>query len=101
MSAHWEYLTIAWQHTTNYATKAPDEEQTWESTYRISKPNAEPDTLAAADVNWTKLLNDLGADGWEMVTESIRSTVIFGQSMGWSNVGSPIQIVWQFKRLAT
>ncbi|HXD53762.1 MAG TPA: hypothetical protein VN618_03325 [Solirubrobacteraceae bacterium] len=101
MTAHWEYLTIAWQSMTNYATKTPDEAQTWESNYRISKPNAEPEVLSATDVNWTTLLNELGADGWELVTESVRKTVIFSQSMGWSNVGSPIEIVWQFKRLAT
>jgi hypothetical protein len=101
MSARWEYLIVSWQYKTNWSNKAPTEAQTWESLYRVTRPGREPETFAAENVNWSELLNELGSDGWEMVTESLRKSVIYGQSMGWSNVGSPVEIVWHFKRLAS
>lgn len=101
MSAHWEYMIVSWQYKTNYATKGVDEETTWESLYRITRPGSETETVAAGDLTWITFLNDLGADGWEMVTESLRKSIIFSQTNGWHNVASPVEIVWNFKRLAT
>ncbi len=44
------------------------------------------------------LLDELGADGWELVTERTEDTVIFREMYGLHNVGSAVGIYYTFKR---
>jgi hypothetical protein len=98
MTPRWEYLLASWQSTTNYYSKASHEAQTWESVYWLTRPDVEPEKLNG-EVKWSALLNELGAEGWEMVSESVRRSVVHAHALGWTNAGAPIEIRWTFKRL--
>jgi len=97
----WEYLLVAWNLT---ATPPSNEGETWtlEGTFHITRPGvvgvetrrydgAQPSTHAF------ELLNELGADGWELVSNIVeRSTVAPAQ--GYQTVGVPIASMQTFKR---
>lgn len=97
MSTRWEYLQVIWSSTTNFVTKKLDEFATVKEVYQILRPGKEPEDLGS-DLNWLSLLNELGADGWELVAERMQSSVVASQMYGWPDVGTPILMVWTFKR---
>ncbi len=90
-------MRVVWDHTTNYATKAPGEEQTWEVQYSIYRAAAEPERMSG-DADFLAFLNTLGADGWELISESIQNSTIVSGSGGWPDAGVPTRVVWTFKR---
>jgi len=92
MTTRWEYARLSWRHTTNWTKKAPDEPQTYEHVFWI---------IRAGDEKWEKrtdtstqaLLDELGAEGWELVTETVRETTIHDKYLGWIGVGSPVRFI--------
>jgi hypothetical protein len=47
------------------------------------------------------LMNELGAEGWELVTDApIDSVIATSHSTGWSEAGIPVLRQWLFKRSA-
>lgn len=98
MSAAWEYLLVRYTTTTNLASKAPGQPQTWKSEYGIYRPHDSEGERRPGDIVWSELLNELGNQGWELVAERIDSAVIVGESLGWYNPSLPISISWTFKR---
>jgi len=101
MRTRWEYLTVAWNLI---ATPPAVQGESWklEGALQISRPGtpgvdtrrydaASPNTLAF------DVLNELGADGWELVSHVIeRSTVAPAQ--GYETAGVPIASTQIFKR---
>jgi hypothetical protein len=96
MSTQWEYLLVLWQGP-NLATEGAGDTQKEEAGYQITRPNTKTEKVPA-DIRLSRLLNDLGAEGWELVSHTILRSVIFSKSLGWSNVGGPIEMAWTFKR---
>ncbi|MFZ1155378.1 MAG: hypothetical protein WAN93_10785, partial [Solirubrobacteraceae bacterium] len=70
MSTRWEYLFVSWQSRTNLATRDPSDAQTSESDYWLTRPNTTAEKVPA-DVKLSQLLNDLGAEGWDLVSHTI------------------------------
>jgi hypothetical protein len=97
MRTRWEYLVVEWRYSTNFASVTSSEPQTWESVYYVARAGADTETHPG-DLDWIAFVNDLGEQGWEMVSETTRLSVIVAQAQGWKDVGRPISIVWQFKR---
>src|SRR3712207_6586256 len=97
MTTRWEYLRVANIYSTNYATKQPTEAQTWEHAYWVVRPG-EGDWTRADLPGLTELFNELGAEGWELTTESVSQSVIVSRSQGWLSVGRPVQTDYWFKR---
>jgi hypothetical protein len=89
-------MQVMWTYSTNWSSKRPEERQTWDHEFRILRPKAEVEVRS--EVNWLDLLNELGHDGWELVSEGVRRTTVMGHAQGWTDVGSPIGITWTFKR---
>ena len=104
MSVRWEYLTVAWSLT---ATPPVPPAEAWgfAGTFQISRPGVsgtETRTYDAALVSNAAfdLLNELGADGWELVSNVVeRSAVTAAQ--GYQTVGVPITSTQIFKRPAS
>ena len=96
MSGAWEYMRLVWEYSTNYATH-PEGPPQWQRGYRIERPDeaAEevPDTA-----NWLEIVNRLGAEGWELVTQANWDSAIVAESHGWPNAGVPVLVWWIFKR---
>jgi hypothetical protein len=103
MRTRWEYLVVAWTLT---ATPPATPSEAWklEGAFHISRPGvsdmetrtydgAQSSTLMFA------LLNEFGADGWELVSNVVeRSTVAPAQ--GYQTAGVPIASTQIFKRPA-
>ena len=125
----WEYLTVVWTYSAEqrtralessgveaWAAEAASEETYWHfwETFYIWRPGAEKAETRdgwASDkkekpLSTTQVLNDLGAEGWELVSEETdRSYVSRSQSspiQGWggSPISNPIRKRWTFKRQA-
>jgi hypothetical protein len=100
MSTRWEYLVVAWNLTASAPT-APGEAWRLEGVFQISRPGAVVETRrydgAQPSALGFELLNDLGAEGWEMISSVVeRSTVAPAQ--GYQTAGVPIASTQVFKR---
>jgi len=47
-----------------------------------------------------KILAELGAEGWELVSETVLDTTIVASGLGWRDVAIPVKMRWTFKRPA-
>ena len=101
MSARWEYLVVAWTLT---ATAPLYEGASWQlvATYSILRPGgadietriydgAEPSSLGF------ELLNELGAEGWELVNSVVERSAL-APAQGYDTAGAPIATTHTFKR---
>lgn len=105
----WEYMAIHWLYSSRFVPgSAPDkEEQQWRGEYFLRRPGAEIETHLQHDfgeepkVSFLDLLAELGAEGWELVSETALSAAAVTGTHGWSDVGMPIEIRWTLKRRGT
>jgi hypothetical protein len=101
MTTRWEYLVVAWNLTAT-PPAGPGEGWKLDGAYQITRPGAAgPQTRrydgAQATTLGFDLLNELGADGWELVSNVVeRSTVAPAQ--GYQTAGVPIASTQIFKR---
>jgi hypothetical protein len=93
----WEYLIVSWTQRTNLESKRPEERQTWQEEWSVRAPGSERRRLPD-DLKWFEYLNELGADGWELVNERHRSSVVYSATLGWPNASGPVQIIRTFRR---
>lgn len=103
MSARWEYLVLSWAMTATPPDAMSDE---WrlEASFHIFRPGAlsaetrtydgtQPSTLGF------ELLNELGAEGWELVSNVVERTAV-APAQGYQTAGVPIATTQIFKRPA-
>jgi hypothetical protein len=101
MTTRWEYLVVAWTLTATPPATAAD---AWnlQGAFHVSRPGvsgAETRTYDGAQSSTLMfdLLNEFGADGWELVSNVVeRSTVAPAQ--GYQTAGVPIASTQIFKR---
>lgn len=94
----WRYLTA----------KKADEKRTWRQELTVTRPGQDDETRlvwTSSSTDETKtstldLLNELGAEGWELITETVLDSEIFTRLHGWENVGSPVLMKYVLKRPA-
>jgi hypothetical protein len=68
-----------------------------EADRRISWSTADP----RHKINALEILNELGAQGWELVTSAASYTAIDSGVFGWDTVGTPVQVTLTLKRPMT
>ena len=101
MSTRWEYLVVAWSLT---ATPPADPAQGWAlaGTFQISRPGASEvetrryDGTHVSTIGF-ELLNELGAEGWELVSNTIERSAV-APTQGYQTAGVPIASTQIFKR---
>ena len=107
MTDRWEYLTAVWVYASKELAKTPAGRKQFAFTHDLYvwKPGAaEPDahplwssTDGEISRNYLEILNGLGAEGWELVSESVLDSVV-GPKEAWGDVGYPVRLQWLFKR---
>lgn len=97
MRTRWEYLLVRYQVE---LIDADGGRQDWREEYRLTWPGGvPPETRSASDLRWSALLAEVGAQGWELVGDSIQETAVFpGPRRGMFDITAPIKIVFTFKR---
>jgi hypothetical protein len=81
----YKYQQKAWFH------RGDDEPQ---ELYHVPLPWPDSERFS-----WGRFLNDLGADGWEMVSHTIARSGINLKTVGWGTASEPLQTTYTFKRL--
>jgi hypothetical protein len=106
----WEYLSVQRDYKTEQRVRqgSSGEETYWhfEHFWSIWRPGASESenpegwsTSRPDGVGLVGLLSDLGAEGWELVSQVVLRSVITSHSFGWADSsGTPIQMQWVFKR---
>jgi hypothetical protein len=103
VSVRWEYLLVAWNLTATPPV-APSEAWGLVGSFQISRPGAADVETRSYDASLAStiafdLLNELGADGWELASHVVeRSTLT--QAQGYQPVGVPVASTQIFKRPA-
>lgn len=98
----WEYMRVAYIYSTEPPVKRDgiQRQRTWSHVYYVYRPGQSEETIDSKHLNFDSYLNDLGNEGWELVSESVRETTLISPVYGWEMVGHPVRIVWTFKRPA-
>jgi hypothetical protein len=105
VNAHWEYMSVVWRYST---AKRAEKKRTWRQELTITRPDQDGEirlvwTSPSTDEAKTSVLdvlNELGAEGWELVAETVLDSEIFARLHGWESVGSPVLMKYLLKRLA-
>ena len=114
----WEYAMLAWDEKMESFSHPAGTGWKTERKLELRRPGAdEPETIGKEVYTWTpdkpewdsvaegivkmlEALNKLGAEGWELVSETVRSTAVNSLN-GYPTAGRPIILVYIFKRCIT
>ena len=103
MSTRWEYLVLAWAMT---ATPPDASSDAWrlDASFHIFRPGAASAETRSYDGSQAstlgfELLNELGAEGWELVSSTVERTAV-APAQGYQTAGVPIATTQIFKRPA-
>jgi hypothetical protein len=99
----WEYMLIYW----TYSTWSDGKTRQWKKEFFISRPDGEEETRVAwlhdgsegkTSTTISRLLNEFGAEGWELISENALENEVFEENYGWKMAGGPIGMRWTLKR---
>lgn len=96
MTTRWEYAVIEWWSVAERREGAGSEGWSYTTTYRIVRPGEAPEELPPRRTI-IDVLNDLGAEGWELVNTTIQHSRV-GEVFGWIEASSPVYQTWLLKR---
>ena len=109
MRQKWEYLILDWIYSVENlpSTPAGRNQYAYTSDLHIWRPGAEEadirplwsSTDSSVSGNVLDVLNELGAEGWEIATHVISDTIL-GPKDKWAEVGYPIRTQRILKRPA-
>lgn len=101
MSTRWEYLVLAWTMT---ATPPDAVSDAWrlEASFHIFRPGAGAAETRTYDGAYAttlgfELLNELGGEGWELVSSVVERNAV-APAQGYQTAGVPIATTQIFKR---
>jgi hypothetical protein len=106
LSLRWEYASVSWAFYRPLAESELKNLQ-WTKEITISRPGREKESR----IEWTEgsgdtgadlsaAFGELGAEGWELVSETVRDVGLSGDYFGWSTASRPISVFARFKRPA-
>ena len=106
MTERWEYMSVVWDNTIKQTSQNPVEFEQ-ESGYYIWRPGA---TKAEHHPSWSskdksvsgpselEILNELGAEGWELVSRDTVNSIVGKLASGWLEGGRPVRTRATLKR---
>jgi hypothetical protein len=89
----WEYLTVKWETSVDSSNVPP----THEAKLTAAQTGQPPLILSEVE-GGPSAFDQLGAAGWELVSETVIETTDFASSRGYPNVTAPITVRFRFKR---
>lgn len=102
MSERWEYLAVIWIYSVEHTGDEPIQRQqfqihrgTGDDEKRHFLSSEKPGEKGPSLID---LFNELGAEGWELVSDAVQYTKIFEEAEGWSEVGAPLRHQYMLKR---
>jgi hypothetical protein len=107
MSERWEYMTFSWIYRKKWTSpQLGGSGDVWSSEFQISRYGEQVETRPASNsekrpekpTGFMDLLHEFGADGWELVGETVLDTVLVGEEHGWRSKGTPAHVRWTLKR---
>ncbi len=122
MTAQWEYMLVIWMDEFRYkerevpdytkgGTKKEFFDRRWEHTLYVMRPGSRDIdrriSYSSEDARmvdgWVfgaiELFNELGREGWELVSEVPRGAAIRSELNGYIDASEPIKAAYWFKRL--
>lgn len=107
MTERWEYMFVEWVATTRQEKVNLVLRQTFKAELKITPRTGEEEVRLAHDskdqnaetTTLLEVLNELGAAGWELISEVVAESVV-GPKSGWEEVGTPIRTRYLLKRRA-
>ena len=100
MTERWEYLVVIWRETCQKLSEDPPEFEFKRELFVYRHGRAEPEQYLlwssngeeeSSDRSMLQILNDLGAEGWELVTDALTESVIgYSSTTGWPEAGRPV-----------
>jgi hypothetical protein len=107
--ATYEYVVVVRESKTNWSSiqhlpSTARPAQTWTSDYHIWWPDAtEAETRLDKDTaEWSKIMSDLGRQGWKLVNAQITRSSVGAGANGWTaTVSFPITERWYFERMVS
>lgn len=94
MRTAWEYLVVYYSASFTSEGSLP---RAWKHEMYVRRPGTSEYEPQSRD-DLVLLFNELGAEGWEMIGESVRESVIVTSNRGFNEPSQPIAIMWIFKR---
>jgi hypothetical protein len=91
----WDYLTLTWVHTATGAEGALQFESKW----LVRQGGTGSETTRSANDALVDILAELGAQGWELVNETLQSAAQLTK-LGFPSATTPLRVRWIFKRPA-
>jgi hypothetical protein len=102
-------MSVSYRYTREWVLppSGPPGRTVWKSWFDIYKPGKGTETRRSTDSSdsdlkdsiwWLDLLQEFGAEGWELVGETIQNSVVVDEENGWKNKRMPTSIRWNFKR---
>lgn len=96
MRTCWEYLALVWEWS--FIWDEANVTGTSQAKWYLWRPRvAEPEVFDAETTGWLSLANDLGAEGWELVSDDVLCNIV-GQAQGWPKASRPVRRRLTFKR---
>jgi hypothetical protein len=106
MTERWEYMSVIWVNSVEEVSRDPVK-YGWANDLYIWRPGAEEaerlPEWSSRDKSVTgpselDVLNELGAEGWELVGREVLDSVVGKLSSGWSEGGFPVRTRATLKR---
>lgn len=93
MTERWEYAAVTW----TYTTELEGGDRIWRQHISTYRPGGETrkhefwnsKQEEAVGPNLVEVFNELGAEGWELVTDTVSDSTVIPHDSGWDDVGTP------------
>jgi hypothetical protein len=90
----WEYLILVWRESMTGEVQAPS----YERHLSITRSRDRRVQRVHAEKPFMEVMHELGAEGWELVGESVTSSALFEGHDGFPAASVAVGRRWTFKR---
>lgn len=109
MMIRWEYAVLEWSYETHgtvverevgvgsRVSTASSRDVSYRHLWRIRYPGGEPQPVVGEDVSLGGVLNELGREGWELVSEVVMDRSA-APVRGWPRADVPVSVRYTLKR---